>query len=488
MFKSIVVAALLCSAGVAGANTPAQTPPWAALAQADIDFVYQSIRDNHPGAIDSENAYFRQWMEDGYRSARADAARARSYADMRRLLQRYFAGFADGHLWLTFHHGTQSVRWTGMVVARQGTAYRIVHGNDEAGKALAAARAELVSCDGRPVDTIVDEDILPGIMNNRELAWVRHTFAANVLLSDEALPHKEFASCVVKDATGSREIALKWRDVSRTALYEALDKAVPTVDRHSSIAKVGPRSYWVRLPEFQPNREQEAEIKQVTAQIAKLRNAELIVFDLRGNRGGNSQWGSDVLEGLFGKPYMRQLNARRDTGYAEWRASPDNLRYVADDILPRITRQFGADNEDVASWRAFAGRMRLAVDKGVPFVRQSEAAASAPAAANPQPLSRARIALITKSGCASSCLDFVDEVLGLPGTIHLGETTGADTVYMDVRRVELPSGLGRFVLSQKVYRGRARAHNAAYVPAHQFDGAIGDTKRVQAWTLKRLAK
>lgn len=54
-----------------------------------------------------------------------------------------------------------------------------------------------------------------------------------------------------------------------------------------------------------------------------------------------------------------------------------------------------------------------------------------------------------------------------------------------VRGVDLPSGLGTLALAQKVYRGRARANNQAYVPQLPYRGRIGDTAPLQAWVLQQ---
>ena len=64
--KTIVTAAALAVAACANAQT---VNPWPALARADLDFVYQTLRDDHPGAIDQENGAFRAWMDKGYAQA-----------------------------------------------------------------------------------------------------------------------------------------------------------------------------------------------------------------------------------------------------------------------------------------------------------------------------------------------------------------------------------------------------------------------------------
>lgn len=482
MFKHLIGVLLLA----AGANAHADGNPWQQMAQADLEFAYQTIRANHPGVVDSENPGFRHWMEQGYAQARADAAKARSLIDMQILMHRYFAGFADGHLSLSYEVRPRSLRWAGLMVHRQGQRYRIVLSEDKG----VPQGAELTSCDGRNIDTIINDDLAPQVFDNRQLDWLKTDLAGSVLTVEAPLLHAEYARCTFVADGKPFEHALAWRNI-RSARYLALNEQLaPSMSKDSTITEVEPGHFWVRLPQFQPNDDQVRQIKELTARMETLRQARLVVFDIRGNNGGDSEWGTRVLDALYGKAYMRQQ--RRGEGYALWRASEGNVNYLRDELLPKLKRQYGADDSNFTFWSGLQGRLQQALSKGEPFTRQREAvqgaaAAPVPAAAPVAPLSRARIALVTMSGCASSCLDFADAALSVPGAVHLGETTGADTVYMDVRGVALPSGLGRFVVPMKVYRNRPRAHNAAYAPHLPYDGDIRDTKALQSWAMQQLA-
>jgi hypothetical protein len=80
----------------------------------------------------------------------------------------------------------------------------------------------------------------------------------------------------------------------------------------------------------------------------------------------------------------------------------------------------------------------------------------------------------------SACLDAVDLWVRL-GATPVGRETGADTVYMEVREVVVPSGLGGMSLPMKFYIGRERGHNQSVMPVHRFDGDMSDTSAVEAW-------
>lgn len=462
---------------------------WPALARTDLDFIYRNLQHNHPGAIDAQNPYFRQWMERGIVEARAGAEQAASLGEVKHVLKRYIAGFADGHLDLSFSHQSRSLSWAGLMVKRQDGRYLVTYRAAPWDVALPALGAELVACDGRPADSLMNEDILPSVFNTTAVESVKAAASDLVFIIDELAPHSQYRHCTFAGANGNAQFALDWQQIRRTDYYARWDQAYPVVARRTTIKQLAPKTFWVHLPVFDPDAAQEAELKAVIQQMPSLRAADLIVLDVRGNHGGNSQWGEDVLAGLLGKPFLDDQQARQpDHGYAEWRVSQANLQYV-DKTVATLRQQFPGGAAVVDEFTNVASAMRAALGSGQSFVRQRDSAPAAVPAASPvAPLSRARLVLVTDSGCASSCLDFADAVLRLKGVRHLGQTTGADTLFMDVRAIELPSGLGTLSLAQKVYRGRPRANNQAYVPHVPYPGKIGDTSALQAWVLQQESR
>jgi hypothetical protein len=291
---------------------------WPALARADLDFVYKTLQDNHPGAIDQQHPYFRQWMDRGYAEAAVRADKAASLGDVKHLLSRYAAGFGDVHLGVSFEHQKRTIGWPGIFVRRTGSRYVVAHRAAGWGSPLPALNATLVSCDGRRADQLMDEDVLPAVFNHTGMEWIRSAAAYHLLVSDEVAPHPRYKECVFADGGATASLKLSWSEIGRAQFNQFWDAAIPSVDKHSTITQVGPEAFWVHLPVFKPNQEQEDELKKVTARMDSLRAAKLIVFDVRGNGGGSSQWGGDVLERLYGKDYMDQLAQRRgDDGYAE---------------------------------------------------------------------------------------------------------------------------------------------------------------------------
>ena len=487
MLNKLLLATLF---GLCAGAAHAQTYPnhWPQVAKNDLDFVYNTLRADHPGAIDKQNPAFKKWMERGYVHASSAARKAASLDDAKRVLARYAGGFADGHLQVGFYQQSSMAQWPGMVIGRSGADYVVSGLAQDWPAPLPSVGAVLVSCDGRSPDTMMNEDILPGQFNLTTSDAVKGMFMNQLLYDNERAPH-QYISCVFSEAGQRKDIALQWRGVNPAEHMRQWRVANPPLAKRSSISKLAPGKYWVHLPQFNPGPAQEAELKALIADVATLRSADLVVFDLRNNDGGNSQWGDDALANLYGAPYLDYLSARQakqgKQEYAEYRVSKANLAYE-EQSLATLSRQFGADSPAVRRSADLAARMRRALDAGVPFLRHSPETAQPPLPATaPAALSTARAVLVTDSNCVSSCLDFADAILRLPNVLHLGQTTGADTLFMEVRLVDLPSKLGRLGVAQKVYRNRLRANNQAWVPSLHYPGRINDTDKLKAWVLEK---
>jgi hypothetical protein len=71
----------------------------------------------------------------------------------------------------------------------------------------------------------------------------------------------------------------------------------------------------------------------------------------------------------------------------------------------------------------------------------------------------------------------------VPGVIHVGSVTSADTQYMEARSAALPSGIATMVIPIKVYRGRARPDGGYFRPAFRFDGLHWTDEALRIWVL-----
>ena len=91
---------------------------------------------------------------------------------------------------------------------------------------------------------------------------------------------------------------------------------------------------------------------------------------------------------------------------------------------------------------------------------------------------KTQVLVIVLPQCASACLDAIDVFKQFTNTQLFGAPSSADSLYMDVRLADLPSGLGKVIVPNKVYVNRARWKGDYYKP----DIAYNDID----WTTDKL--
>ncbi|WP_462163668.1 S41 family peptidase [Pseudoalteromonas xiamenensis] len=455
---------------------------WSVLVETDIKHIYSTTRDNHPGFIDDENSYFKQWLEIGYVQALEAAKSAESLDDALTITQRYIAGFADGHFGFGSQYQPRYLTWTGLNIELFGDDYRVSFVDEKHSEHMPSALAKLMSCDGVPVQTIMDNDLLPYRFNAPNLRFPKVRFASKLLLNDGIGKQTQFRTCQFEHQGKVETIPLSWQPISQNRYNQKTQNQTPP--KKFAFETVAPKQYWASFPSFSPNDKQLSTLRTTIHELAEVSSAaERIIIDVRGNGGGNSEWGVEIAKALYGESFIEShLQQNPDNSYALWRVSSDNTEYLKQ-ILPQLEIEFGKDSAMYADFSTLAQDMSDALQKNQQFVKQGSSTPQnqtiSPSLVNTK--TQAHIIFLTDSRCSSACLDFADLLLKLPNVNHVGQETGADTVYMEVRVVALPSRLGMFSLAQKVYRGRQRLHNESYVPTYNFSGDIEDTKQLKTW-------
>jgi hypothetical protein len=137
-------------------------------------------------------------------------------------------------------------------------------------------------------------------------------------------------------------------------------------------------------------------------------------------------------------------------------------------------RQFTAEYDAMAAARArgerFTGPVRCGDER------------PGPAGAGPTIThagKRGRIVLLTDNSCFSSCL-LVTDMFRRLGALHVGETTDANTNYMEVREDRLPSGLSMFSTLQAVAPAEP-SRIGPFAPEVRYEGSIADTASLGRW-------
>lgn len=455
---------------------PAAEVDWAAAARLDIEAIHDTLRDHHPGPVDADNPVFAKWLKEGKVQALEQAATAAHAADYWRAVRGYTNGFRDGHI--SFGFGKPMARaWPGLLTARddQGLT-RVVVNDDESGVPLGA---QLLACDGQDAETLQRQWVDP-YRWNADIPHERNAASVFLMTAVEGDPRRPRV-CRFRADGLEVERTLRWSSVSQERLSSLIDRASGRAQARIGLRQTG-RVWFVSMPTFHLQRPEQVEamsalIRELGERAETLRIAPWVVLDVRGNTGGNSGWGSQVAATLFGKTSVDLVVGQFDWT-VDWRASSlsaASLRQAA------AFSEKNGQKDDARYRRDLADEIEKAVAAGMVYVRKPAPprfAAGIPKGKSPF---KGRVFLLTDHACASACLDFADIARRIPGVVHVGLPTSADSIYIDNTGQRLPSGQGNLSWSLKVYRNRVRSNNQWYGPAIAWPGGAMTDEAVAEW-------
>lgn len=247
-----------------------------------------------------------------------------------------------------------------------------------------------------------------------------------------------------------------------------------------------PNMLWITLPTFEPNEKQQQKLEKIIKNLPRWQKKDIVIFDVRGNGGGNSLWAEKLVEALFSKEYAtRKIKEQNQNTFVDWRCSEGNINHIKS-YVEKFKDQFGSESE-AYQWAYKTYKALYACQQTgqiyfserqdvVPFIKK--------AVSNPV---KAQIIVIIDRFCVSACLDFIDYLKAMDHQIVLiGERTKGDSIYMEIREVGLPSGYGQLSFPIKVYRNRVRENRESYYPDVSYDGDLHDTTTLQSWLIDYL--
>lgn len=483
-----IIAAVLVFGATARAQTPNTSQDWRALALSDVDAMHALLRDNTPIPFDTINPAYPQWLEAGFERARQQVGEVSDAAGHFYLLAAYANGFRDPHISVAPTAPLPDTRWPGFVVAAKGEQTLVVYSAGKTQSDLSVGDV-IEKCDDLPLPSLAAQRVFPFVFNPR-LAVDRRR-AITYLFLDRGNP---FAPpplhCDVRSKGALHRVALNWRTAPNTdPAWSAVQKAATGPSAPWGVSEPAPGVYWIGVPTFNSGPGTapllDRLLTDVSTRAAVMRQARAIVIDTRGNGGGNSAWADRLAVALFGEAAGASRRARNSHAGVDWRASAANIAYWTKWRDEVAAKEFGARSDSVRFAQRTIDGMSSALKRNPPLWRDGPKdpppagglTAQRPRGTGPFP---ARVYFLSNGSCGSSCLNFADTVLMVPGVTLIGAATSGDGPYMDIRAEALPSGLVRLVLPQKVVRGMARGTLEAYEPDIAYHGDWSDAA-VREW-------
>ena len=136
--------------------------------------------------------------------------------------------------------------------------------------------------------------------------------------------------------------------------------------------------------------------------------------------------------------------------------------------------------------KAVAAGMALSLKSGDPFYVERESTTLNILPEEPLVSDfKTKVFVIVPPQCASACLDALDKFKLFENTTLFGAPSSADSMYMEVRLADLPSGLGKVVVPNKVYVNRARGAGDFYKPDIAYNG-VDWTTNILLEQIKRI--
>ena len=214
---------------------------------------------------------------------------------------------------------------------------------------------------------------------------------------------------------------------------------------------ISEKTVYLKIPTFTTSKITESKIENYRKILDKNPQKD-IIFDIRGNGGGNNMYFQILLKKLFGKKYYNSImNEYYAKTYIEVRSSQGNVEYWND---------FYRKNKIKSGY--CLKKINQCLKNGIDMCKISTKIEKS--AEKTKSKFKNKIFVIIDGNNFSASLDFIDELklLAPNQTILVGKKTGQDSLYMNVREVEICNGkiLG---IPTQVWRNRLRG-DGGYTP------------------------
>jgi hypothetical protein len=472
---SRLVALTLSLTTMNAAAEPSKTD-WAKIARQDMKFAIEAVRDHHAGAVAGESSVTVP-LALGSGLGMIEAAKVRTEQDYLRMMMRFVSAFGDPHVEIDLHMAVRG--WTGVVLDNMDGRYQVIWSEPNWPTALPPAGSGVQMCGDVWIGTYLQTQVAPFTDHSAEYASTSSHLARKVMF-DLGLGWTP-AQCVFTLPDGSRKrFALTLQSVSKERLH-AVQRRYQAQAKPIGITKLGSDSHWVGMPDFD-GKTSAAAYETLYRQLETLPKSGWLIFDLRGNGGGDSTWGNRALQALFGAEYAERLS---DAGGLEKymiasQATVAQLKYyISTPVFEAAKAESESDLAKVeAAIRAGDKMAKVGGEARVDLL----AASSSPRPHGP------RIAAVIDRECFSSCMNFLQQLKAIDDTVVLGESTIGYSPFGEITRFDLPSGRGALYLPSALFR-TTQATREPFVPDIPFTGNMADDNALMRWvnsTLSRL--
>lgn len=466
-------------------------------AERHLDFVHKSINEMHPAILEPDATAFLDWHKNGYQKAKGLLPQVHTEADEAALLRFYMAGYQDSHLngyldktpYSKFD--AKEDLWTGWLLKATNTGYQVTYRKE--GDDYPPEHAKLISCNGQAIDELLRKHYAPYFDIRWQILRARD-HAAKAFTQDRSssgvLNRPEFQTCDFLVDNITKTYPFVWSPISKEEADEITIKS-NTQYTLPSLSELAPGKLWIRASDFALHTPEAAQHqKTLLEKLESIKDKEWVIVDTRGNRGGNSLHGFQIISRLLDDDNKEYLNIKHKQkspiANAQFRSSW-SLYWYWSHQLEKVRNTQGENSEQGRNISQLLTKLKIVLENGETHFYQVEPQSentSQPKDAKPWQ-SNIKFVLITDKVCVSACLDLVDMVKLIPNTLHLGEPTDADTAYTEVAHMQSKylEETYNFMVPVKKWNKRLREDNQPYIPDIIYEGDMNDDAALQQWAL-----
>jgi hypothetical protein len=473
---------------VAGATE--SEAPWKDIARADIAAVDGWVRGLYPAMEDPANPQFTLQWKNAVDLAESRSETISSHTDWLHVMSALMRSARDGHVAFRPNSQPETVAWAGLALEKRGNQYiarTVVNGSLAVEKRI-PDEAALLGCDGKVADKVLEEHLDLFVANWKVPA--ERTYTASQLFVDTGNPFVDRpGQCRFRSRNGKlHDIELAWHEASQATLADALKPFQRIRQQRSKIelAFSDDGAAWITLG----NLGDYAAISSLQSRLESRRDeilsAPYLVWDLRGNGGGDSSLADKLAITLWGK-IVAPAQAATANG-KRWRASALSIETVKT-IRNQVANSPNPNPGLLAAADKLIPALEAALKEGQPFATVSLTApetrgdnvhaVSAPEHSNP-------VLVLTDAGCFSSCINAL-YMLKRMGAVHVGEPTRKNSIYGESWFVrKLPSGKGMVMLPMAI-EPQSRDQLGGDTPDIEWTGAAEDEAGLKAMIAENAA-
>jgi len=463
--KKIVIFCVICVAVLgSGIIIKIQFFPnnWAHKTTVDLKQIHKILIENTPQYIDKYPP-FMQWLDAGLKKSLLLAKKVKNPAGYYYCLSYYTHGFHNPHIMTSLIKLPH--KFAGMLLGYKNNKFVVQH-SDTSYQRLPPVSSVLISCGGVPTKTIVNKEIIPYYyLSDLEASYNR---AASHIFFDANPFRHYYATCTFQTKAGIKKYKIEWRNLSDTTETKINKKIY--VSYSFGMHQFGKNGLWISIPTFEPNASGRKFLNLIISSGATLRKFNPIVYDVRGNSGGNSKWANRLLNSLYGKNFVDAAILKNDKSWSQYRLSKLNIKQMKT-FQPKQYMAYMTQNQiqTAALYPSFSQYKKI--NKfSAPKIDKNKLS----------PNFKGHIYLLTDNMCLSSCLNFADIIHWLPNTTQIGWPTEGDSPYIEGNWVQL-SGGAKLMYNIKIERNRPRKTNQPYIPKYWYNGDISNTFAIQSW-------